>query len=107
MHLNAVMERIWRYTSRPRSSGLRDALGGQDRAIVEMHLEAGIEGTERCTRRPVIEQVGDALRPRWSELRDALGCHDRSRLDVIDLPAIDLDAVNLEAVHREACAIEA
>jgi len=30
MHLNAVIQRIWRYTWRPRSSGLRDALGGQD-----------------------------------------------------------------------------
>jgi len=51
MHLEAVIERVWRCTWRLRPSELRDALGGRDRASLEMHLE-----TERS-----------------SELRDALG----------------------------------
>jgi hypothetical protein len=43
MHLEAVIERVWRYTWRPRSSELRAALGGRDRASLEIHLEAEIE----------------------------------------------------------------
>ena len=30
MHLEAVIDRVWRCTGRPRSSELRDALGGRD-----------------------------------------------------------------------------
>jgi hypothetical protein len=41
--LEAVIERIWRCTYSPRSSELRDALAGRDRASLEMHLEAVIE----------------------------------------------------------------
>jgi len=37
MHFEAVIERVWRCTSRPRSSELRDALGGRDQSSVEMH----------------------------------------------------------------------
>jgi len=43
MHTETVIERVWRCTLRPRSSQLRDALGGRDRASLEMHLEAVIE----------------------------------------------------------------
>jgi len=46
MHSEAVIERVWRCTWRPRLSELRDALGGRDRrdqASLEMHFEAVIE----------------------------------------------------------------
>jgi len=55
MYLEAVIERVWRYTCRLRSSELRDALGERDRANLEMHLK-----TERS-----------------SEFRDSLGGCDR------------------------------
>jgi len=42
MHLEAVIERVWRRIWRPRSSNSRDALGGGDRASLEMQLEAAI-----------------------------------------------------------------
>jgi len=54
MHLEAVIERVWRFTRRPRTSWtqrctwrprsreLGDALGGRDQASLEMHLEATI-----------------------------------------------------------------
>jgi len=47
MHLEAVIERVSRCTWRLRSSELRDALGGRDRASLEMHLEAMIVRTCR------------------------------------------------------------
>jgi len=62
MYWEAVLKRVWRYTWMPRSSELRDALGGGDRASVEMHWEAVIEWGWRCN-----------MRPRLSGLRDALG----------------------------------
>jgi len=37
MHLEAVIDRVWRCTGRPRWSELRDALGGRDRASLQMH----------------------------------------------------------------------
>jgi hypothetical protein len=43
MHFEAVIELVWRCTWRPKSSELRDALGGRDRSSVEMHWEAKIE----------------------------------------------------------------
>jgi len=43
MHWEAVIERVWRCTWRPRLSELTDALGGRDRASLDMHLEAEIE----------------------------------------------------------------
>ena len=49
MHWEAMIERVWRCTWRPRLSELRDALGGRDRASLDMHMEAGIECTQRCT----------------------------------------------------------
>jgi hypothetical protein len=62
---------VWRCTWRPRSSELRNALGGRDRSSWEMHWEAVIEGVWRCN-----------WRPRLSELRDALGGRDRASLDM-------------------------
>jgi len=82
MYLEAVIERVERRTWRPRSSELRDALGGQDqvnsdalggqdRVNSEIHSEAVIERVWRCI-----------WRPRSSELRDALGGRDRASLEM-------------------------
>jgi len=43
MHLEAGIERVWSSTWRPKWSELREALGGGDRASVEMNVEAEIE----------------------------------------------------------------
>jgi len=43
IHSEAVIERVWRCTWRPRSSELRDALGGRDRSSLEMCWEAEVE----------------------------------------------------------------
>jgi len=43
MHLEAVIDRVWRYTWRPLSIESGDILGGRDRASLEMHLEAVID----------------------------------------------------------------
>jgi len=40
MHLEAVINRVWRYTWRPRSNEFGDALGGRDRASLDESLEA-------------------------------------------------------------------
>jgi len=60
MHLEAVIERIWRYTWRPRSSELRDALRNHDRARLQM----------------------DLWRPWLSKFGDTLGGHDRASLEI-------------------------
>jgi len=39
MHLEAMIERVWRCTWRLRSSELRDALGGHDRANFQAVIE--------------------------------------------------------------------
>jgi len=39
MQLDAVIECARRFTGRPSFSEPRDALGGRNRAILEMHLE--------------------------------------------------------------------
>jgi len=94
VHLKMTIEWTQRYTPRPWSSELGDALGGRDGVNWGMHREA------------VIERVGDALgdrdwvnshmhleavikrvwrcnwRPRKSELRDALGGCDRASLEM-------------------------
>jgi len=49
IHWEAMIERVWRSTWRPRSSELRAALGGRDRVSLEMHLEAVIERVWRST----------------------------------------------------------
>ena len=73
MHLEAVIERDWRYTWRPCSC----ELVGRNRASLEIHLEAMIKGVWRCT-----------WMPRLSEIGDALGGHDRARMDE-SLEAVD------------------
>jgi len=52
-----VTKQVWRCTWRPRSSELRDALGGQDRVNSEIHLEAVIVRTWR----PESSEFGDTL----------------------------------------------
>jgi hypothetical protein len=47
IYLEAVIVLVWRCNWRPRSSELKLALGGRDRARLEMHLEAEIESTQR------------------------------------------------------------
>jgi len=46
-------------------------LGGSDQVSLEMHLEAVIEGSERCTWRPLSR-----------ELRPALGDYDGASLEI-------------------------
>jgi len=106
MHWEAVIERVWRCTWRPRWNELSDALGGRDRASQEMQWEAQMEWTQRCTWRPWSSRLGDALggrdrvnsemhlkaviervsrctgRPRWSELWDALRGRDPLSLEM-------------------------
>jgi len=43
VHFETVIEGVWRCNWGPRSSELRAAIGGQDQASLEMHLEAEIE----------------------------------------------------------------
>jgi len=57
MHLEAAIERVWRY-----------AVGGHDHA----NSEAVIERVWRCT-----------WRPRLSEFGDALGGRDRASLEAV------------------------
>jgi len=71
IYLKAAIELVWRCTWRPRSSELRDALGGRDRSSVEMHWEAVIEPVWRCNWRSTL-----------IELRDALGGRDRVCLEM-------------------------
>jgi hypothetical protein len=52
MHLEAVMERVWRCIWRPRSSNSLMHLEAEIKLNSEMHLEAEIEPVWRCTRRP-------------------------------------------------------
>ena len=61
IHWEAVVERVWRCTWRPRLSELRAALGGRDRSSLEMHWEAIIERVLRCTWRPCSSEFGDAF----------------------------------------------
>ena len=65
MHWEAMIKQVERCTWRPRSSELRDALGGQNRANSEIHSKAVIERVWRCN-----------WRLRLCELRDALGGRD-------------------------------
>jgi len=60
-NFQAVIERVWRYTWRPRSSEFGDALGGRDRSSLEMHWEAEMEWTQRCLWRPWSIESGDTL----------------------------------------------
>jgi hypothetical protein len=49
MHLEAVIERVWRCTGRLESSEIGDAIGDADRVNSEIQSEAMIEGVWRCT----------------------------------------------------------
>jgi len=61
MHLEDVIEPVWRCIWRPRSSELTDLLGGGDRASLVMHLEAVFEHIERSTWRPWSIKIGGVL----------------------------------------------
>jgi hypothetical protein len=99
MYLEAAIERVWRRTCRPRFSlthrctcrlrlsgfgnelrgrdqvELRDALGGQDRADLEMHFEIHLEAE--------IEELPDAPGGHDRvELREALGGRDGAGLEM-------------------------
>jgi len=56
MHLEAVVERVWRYVlgghDRVNVEAAIKQFGGRNRASLEMHLEAAIERVWRCTWRP-------------------------------------------------------
>jgi len=52
MHLEAVIERVWRCIWRPRSSNSEMQLEAQIKLNSEMDLEAVIERVWRCTWRP-------------------------------------------------------
>jgi len=71
IYLEAVIDPVWRCTWRPRSSELREALGGRDQASLGMDWEAVIERVWRCN-----------WRPRLSELRDTLPGRDRVSLEM-------------------------
>jgi len=70
IHLESMVDRVWRCTGMPWLSKFRDALGGWDGVIWEMHLEAVIDQVWRCTGR---------LWP--SDFGDALAGYDRARLE--------------------------
>jgi len=52
MHLEAMIKRVRIFTRRAGLNGPRDALGGRNRASLEMHFEDAIEQVWRCTWRP-------------------------------------------------------
>jgi hypothetical protein len=52
IHLEAVIERVWKCNWRPTLSKFRDSLGGHGGASFEMHLAAMTERVWRCTWRP-------------------------------------------------------
>jgi hypothetical protein len=83
MHADAGMVGVWRCNWRPRSSKLRDALHGHDRASLVMHLEAEIDCTERCTFEIMIENIRTcSWRPQSSERQDAPGSCNRESLKI-------------------------
>jgi len=88
MKLNAVMERVWGCTWRPKLSKLRDVIGGPDRPDLEMHFAALIKLTPPCTWRLKLPNFGAAL-----------GGQDCSGLEEY------CEAGHLEAVDREGGAM--
>ena len=104
--LQAVLESNSRCARKWRLSELRDALGGRDRVSLEMHWQAEVKWTDRCTWRPWSIEFGHALggrdrvnsemyfvaviervwtctwRPRWNEFRDALWGRDWVSLEM-------------------------
>jgi len=107
---------------------LGDALGGRDRANLEMHLEARIEWPQRYTSRQWLSDFGDAIgdrdrvnsemhlqamiewfstyiwMPRLSELRDALQGCDRANLEMHLRAMIERDSRGTwwRSIWREA-----
>jgi len=73
-----VIEWTHRCTPRPWSSEFGDALGGCDRASLEMHLEAVIERVWRCTWRPWSSDIGGVLGGSQSGGGSLGGRHDGS-----------------------------
>jgi len=80
-----MFEEVWRCTGRLWSSVLIDGLGASDRASLEMHWEAVILKTQRCTWRSWLSEFSAALRgqeiARWEEYLEAVdgrctGCWD-------------------------------
>jgi len=61
MHLEAVIDRVWRFTGRPCASEFRDALRGRGRVNSEMQCEAMIERVWRCNWTPRLSELGDTL----------------------------------------------
>ena len=61
MHVEAVIDRVWRWTGRPWSSEFVDALEGRDEVNSVMHLEAMIKQIWTCTWRPWSSEFGNAL----------------------------------------------
>jgi len=116
--LQAVSESNSRCTCGWWWSVLRDTHGGYYWVNVEMHLEADIEWTVKCTWRPWSSMWGDALgdqerenleaiieqdwrynwRPLSSECGDALGGNYHGRLDEY-LVVVDIRAVNGRCVR--------
>jgi len=71
LNLEAVIERIWTCTWMSRSSELRDALGGHERANLAMHFETVITRVSWCNWRSWL-----------SEFRDTLRGSDQARLEM-------------------------
>jgi len=57
MQLEAIIERLWRCTWRPRLSEFGDALGGRDQASLKMYLQAVIEGIWTSTGRQSMDSA--------------------------------------------------
>jgi len=91
VRLKMMIEWTQRYTPRPWSRDFGDALGGGNRAYLEIHLEAVMErvwgyalgGHDRVNFQAVIELVRRyTWRQRSSKFGDALGGRDRSSLEM-------------------------
>jgi hypothetical protein len=72
LSLEAAFMRVWRYTLRMTSSEFEDALGGRDRATLEMNLEAVIVPVWRYTWRPSWCELGGRNRVRLEIRLDAV-----------------------------------
>jgi len=73
MYLEAVIKRVERCTRRPRSSELRDALGGHERVSLEMRSETVIGQVWTCTLRTWLSEVGDATGD-WDWVNSDMNC---------------------------------
>jgi len=72
--LEAMIELVWRCTSRPVWFELRDALGGCDRASLDINLEAEIDmNSERCSEAVTVRVWRCTCRLRSSEIGGVLG----------------------------------